>query len=526
MPENLGLQVEVGANIKPLTKGLADARKELASTAAAAGKTDSSIGKLGAGLNSFGGAAKSATSSIGGLASSLISGGLITGVALAGAALIELGKRLFDITAAQKRFNEVLDGAKSAYVKAVLEVDKMRDAFDKAKSGVISKESALKLYNSTIGKTIGQTNDLDIAERNFIANAENYIKYTLYKAAAQVALGKAAEAAFKAEVERNQKVNKLGFLQQAFSPAQGNAASLRQSKVNDALKEQATFQKIYNELLAKANAFGFKGIEQQEKEVKVIKTKTAAQEEYVKVLGKVPPGFFGAAATAGDASLTIKPDLTIVPNIKEIIITPEQQQKVLDGFNKLLDAEKLQQVSDSFDALITTTLNDSIANAADLLGESLADFAASGKFSLPNLFGGLMAQLGTQIQQLGKFLITSSGLIKAAKEAFKKLLANPVASAVVGIGLIALGALLKAQAQKQYKGFATGVRNFDGGFATVGERGPERIFLPTGSSVQPNNEMQAYGGSGREVFIPAVTLSGSDLVLSFNRASAQMSRNG
>mgnify|MGYP006383673815 FL=1 len=51
MPENLGLQVEVSANIKPLSKGLADARKELASTAAAAVKTDSSLGKLGGGAN-------------------------------------------------------------------------------------------------------------------------------------------------------------------------------------------------------------------------------------------------------------------------------------------------------------------------------------------------------------------------------------------------------------------------------------------------------------------------------------------
>ena len=137
-----------------------------------------------------------------------------------------------------------------------------------------------------------------------------------------------------------------------------------------------------------------------------------------------------------------------------------------------------------------------------------------------------MTNLGSQIQQLGKFLITSSGLIKAAKEAFKTLLANPVASAVVGVGLIALGAILKAQAQKQYKGFATGVRNLqEGGVYNVGERGPETIYLPRGSSVRPNNEVNAYGG-GNMVFIPAVSLRGSDLVIAFNRASQSMSRNG
>lgn len=41
--------------------------------------------------------------------------------------------------------------------------------------------------------------------------------------------------------------------------------------------------------------------------------------------------------------------------------------------------------------------------------------------------------------------------------------------------------------------FATGVENFRGGMAIVGERGPEAVYLPKGSTVQPNS---SGGGSG------------------------------
>jgi len=48
--------------------------------------------------------------------------------------------------------------------------------------------------------------------------------------------------------------------------------------------------------------------------------------------------------------------------------------------------------------------------------------------------------------------------------------------------------------------------------------------LTKGSSVQPNNELNAYGG-GQMVFIPDITLRGTDLVIAFNRASDAMGRN-
>ena len=47
-------------------------------------------------------------------------------------------------------------------------------------------------------------------------------------------------------------------------------------------------------------------------------------------------------------------------------------------------------------------------------------------------------------------------------------------------------------------GFATGVRNFSGGLAVVGENGPELVNLPRGSDVIPNNELPS-SFSGRSL---------------------------
>jgi hypothetical protein len=69
-------------------------------------------------------------------------------------------------------------------------------------------------------------------------------------------------------------------------------------------------------------------------------------------------------------------------------------------------------------------------------------------------------------------------------------------------------------------GFATGVRNFAGGLAVVGERGPELVSLPRGSSVYPNGARPGGGtvvipwiADGREVAQMAIDYSGEILAV-------------
>jgi SLT domain-containing protein len=50
----------------------------------------------------------------------------------------------------------------------------------------------------------------------------------------------------------------------------------------------------------------------------------------------------------------------------------------------------------------------------------------------------------------------------------------------------------------QYVGYAGGVTNAPGGWAIVGERGPEAMYVPKGSSIVPNNQLGSLGDN-REI---------------------------
>lgn len=210
-----------------------------------------------------------------------------------------------------------------------------------------------------------------------------------------------------------------------------------------------------------------------------------------------------------------KDKLNIVVNVRpQFKIDPAGVDKELLLFQA--------SVTDKLNETLNNIINDSISGFAETIGQALA----SGGDVLPNLFDGLIKNLGSQIQELGKFLVKAGLEMIVAKKAIEALGITPQVAVIAGIGLQILGAFLKASLNKKFNQakFATGVRNFEGGFATVGERGPETVFLPRGSSVQPNNEMTAFGG-GHMIFVPAVTLKGADLVIAFNRASSQMNRN-
>lgn len=511
------IKITIGGDIKDLQSKLAQAggvTQDFANKATAANT------KVGSSFKQMASQAVSAGVGISSLGATLLSGGLALGVSAAIAGLIALGKSIFDVTKEQQRFSDVLEGAKSAYVKATLEVDNMRDTFDKARSGVISKEKALQIYNSTIGRTIGQTNDLEIAEKNFIANAENYIKFTLLKSAANIALGKAAEAAFKAEQERLEGPKKATFLERFSMSRYGGLSQeeLMQNRINKALKEKSSFQAIYNSLLAQANAMGFKGIDQVEEETNArvklnkVKFEPIDTEHYDHIfVEKIAP-----------VPLKFSPKVIVTPKIT-VPDDPALAQQVIDGIANMLKQAEFEKAFEEFETGVNARLKSIAVTAIAGFGEAIGLMLA-GEGGLPDLFGGLIRDLGAQVKELGVYLIQTGLKMEAAKKALALLIKNPILQVVAGIALVALGTLLQASVRKKNPGFASGTRNFGGGFATVGERGPERVFLPQGSSVQPNNEVNAYGGGGL-VLQPSIHYEGTGFRIMLNRVDEQMGRN-
>jgi hypothetical protein len=100
-------------------------------------------------------------------------------------------------SASLREFANSFTGAKTAFSDAYIQIENVNTAFEKFNNGTTSKKDALDEYNNSLGKVYGTTKDIAEAERLFIENKDNYVKAALYRAAAQIALKKASEEAFK-----------------------------------------------------------------------------------------------------------------------------------------------------------------------------------------------------------------------------------------------------------------------------------------------------------------------------------------
>lgn len=189
--------------------------------------------------------------------------------------------------------------------------------------------------------------------------------------------------------------------------------------------------------------------------------------------------------------------------------------------------ESTKEKIDAFSNLVNQSVNSLASGSLASLGETIGNVLSGKESGLDGLFNSIFSSVGEQIQQLGKFLIQSGVQISIAKKAFEKLLANPLASIAVGVGLVALGALIKNAVGKKPQGFATGTRNFTGGTALVGERGPELLTIPSGASVTPNAQSNAIlNGAANGGFVASYVLRGQDIITVINRATQSNNRLG
>ena len=108
-------------------------------------------------------------------------------------------KEINSLEESQKSLNESLKG--SEYKDAVFGIKKLEIGVDMARKGFVSKKAVVEEYNKTLGKTTGEVKSLDEVERFLVNNADNYIKMTMYKAAANLQLAEAAKKA--AEIQEN-----------------------------------------------------------------------------------------------------------------------------------------------------------------------------------------------------------------------------------------------------------------------------------------------------------------------------------
>jgi len=103
-----------------------------------------------------------------------------------------------------KQSNDTLNKSfeESSVKDATKNVEELTINIGLAKQGFLNKQKVVDQYNETIGKTTGLVGSLDEAERELTKNGDAYIKMTLYKAAANLALEDAAKQSLEAEKSR------------------------------------------------------------------------------------------------------------------------------------------------------------------------------------------------------------------------------------------------------------------------------------------------------------------------------------
>jgi hypothetical protein len=141
-----------------------------------------------------------------------------------------------------------LDDTKKALGDATAETTKVGVAFELAKKGVISKEEALLTYNETLGGTFGKTNDLNVAEANYIKKKDAYIQATAARAQAQALFAQSALLSAEAATAKEQDVRSVGDKILAFSK---RAAAALTDVQTLGLFEQTKIAKEENNVAAK-----------------------------------------------------------------------------------------------------------------------------------------------------------------------------------------------------------------------------------------------------------------------------------
>ncbi len=125
-------------------------------------------------------------------------------------AMFQGTKALDEFAARQNSINEAFKD--SSVKEAAKDVMSLKINIKLAKDGMIDKEKVVKQYNESIGKTTGLVTSLDDAERQLVKNGDDYISMMLYKAAATIALDKAAQSFLEGQQDQIELERKLAEL--------------------------------------------------------------------------------------------------------------------------------------------------------------------------------------------------------------------------------------------------------------------------------------------------------------------------
>jgi len=344
--------------------------------------------------------------------------------------------------------------------EAVTNVNKLTTEVELAKQGFLNKNKVVEHYNETMGKTTGIVKTLDEVEQELVKNGDAYVKMTLYKAAANLALEDAAKAQLEAEKSRVKKLSEFtsAFLDADLSQTRSkeqyekkqqnlaNQAKLRQEeevKINEtaANKSLAIAKKFQTDAakISKDFKFNFFGDTKQAKQKEVFNTPqvSGVQSNLISAplfdLNSVAV-FNGQVDEFGNKVKTLPGTITTAMSF----VSGSIVQPISDELMRV--TELMMQFNESANALIQDSIASTFGNLGSVIGEALA----TGGNVLSAIGQSLLQSLGNFLSEMGGLLIKYGTLAVLKGNLDLAILTGGPVSIGAGIAAIAVGVALKA----------------------------------------------------------------------------------
>lgn len=406
--------------------------------------------------------------------------------------IVSFGDKLFSAKASMNDYQKVVSEAKDEFVKMFASLSQAQNNIDLVKRGLVSQQSALEQYNSTIGKVAGSTNTWAEAEQKIINQGDAVVEVTLKKAAANIAYAKAGEAAFK--------LQELQYTQKQFEANEGSLPAVARAAFRQKIKESlasatreiSKFKEMANNLLAEAGT-----ITKNNGLLFAPELETKASKVTVK------PDKFEIDRPAIGSVQSELPSVLVKSKVDR-----SATQKGIDDISKELnrtlptiDIPATPRLPKNTGAEKLTEQLLELKEIAEKVGESIADVFG-------NAFEAMLKGEDV-VKSIGEGL---RGLIIDIGKAIIKLVVLKTISSIVP----GLGALIPFR--------ASGGAVSGGSPYVVGERGPE-LFIPASTGrIEPNGR-GSFGQGGIMINLSGQFVQrGSDLIATISQVQQSQRR--
>ena len=365
--------------------------------------------------------------------------------------LISFGDELFSSKASMNEYQKAISGAKDEFVKVFASLAQAQGNIELVKKGLVSQQSALEQYNSSIGKVAGSANTWAEAEQKIINQGAAVVDVTLKKAAANIAYAKAGEAAFKMQELRGTQKRFEENEDAVPLVARAGFRNKLKSSLEAAAKDIERFKTMANDLLAEAGTIANDN-------------KFPTGNLNVGKLSIKPEKISIDRPTTGSvnielSSVLVKPKINQSATQQSIAAIANELQKKLPP----IDIPAAPRLPKNTGAEKLTEQLLQLQEIAMKVGESIADVFGNAFETMLN-GGDVVKSLGEGLRGL---------LIDIGKAIIKMVVLKTVSSIVPG-----LGALIPFR--------ASGGAVSGGSPYVVGERGPE-LFIPSSTGrIEPN----------------------------------------